>query len=68
VESSHKPIPFTGFGFLTYYTYQYALGIAAATTLSEDVRREGEPAAARYAASSRPATPSIPWMPGGWPG
>jgi oligoendopeptidase F len=34
--------------YLNYYTYQYALGIAAATALAEEVLREGEPAAARY--------------------
>jgi oligoendopeptidase F len=34
--------------YLNYYTYQYALGISAAMALAEDVRREGEPAAARY--------------------
>jgi len=36
--------------YLNFYTYQYALGIAAATTLAGDVLREGEPAAARYIA------------------
>jgi oligoendopeptidase F len=34
--------------YLNFYTYQYALGIAAATALAEAVGRDGEPAAARY--------------------
>jgi oligoendopeptidase F len=36
--------------YLTFYTYQYALGIAAATALADGVLRNGEPAAARYLA------------------
>jgi oligoendopeptidase F len=34
--------------YLNFYTYQYALGIAAAAALAGAVQREGEPAAARY--------------------
>lgn len=34
--------------FLNFYTYQYALGIAAASALAEEVLRAGQPAAARY--------------------
>ncbi len=31
-----------------FYVYQYATGISAANALAEDVRTEGQPAAARY--------------------
>ncbi len=34
--------------YLNFYTYQYALGITAATALAERLRREGKPAAERY--------------------
>jgi oligoendopeptidase F len=34
--------------YLNFYTYQYALGIAAATALADGILRKGEPAAARY--------------------
>lgn len=34
--------------YLNFYTYQYALGIAAATALADSVLRESSPAAARY--------------------
>jgi oligoendopeptidase F len=34
--------------YLNFYTYQYALGLAAATALADGVRREGESAAVRY--------------------
>jgi oligoendopeptidase F len=36
--------------YLNFYTYQYALGLAAATALADGVLREGEPAATRYIA------------------
>jgi oligoendopeptidase F len=36
--------------YLNFYTYQYALGLAAAMALADGVLREGEPAAARYIA------------------
>ncbi|HEY7833440.1 MAG TPA: M3 family metallopeptidase [Ktedonobacterales bacterium] len=34
--------------YLNFYTYQYALGIAAAAALADGILREGEPMAARY--------------------
>jgi oligoendopeptidase F len=34
--------------YLNFYTYQYALGIAAATALADQLLRQGKPAAAHY--------------------